>query len=376
MAAFMGPAEVAAWSILGSIWDVLYYTTAGIADSGEIRVANHLGDGMPKLAELSAYKSLLIGMIIAILTSTFYFSVQNVLPTWFTHDETLIKMLRELVPFVGVANLSMTFGMQSWSLIGAQGKYKVATWVNFAASWGVTMPLAAILVFAFRIDLQGLMSASTIGYTTCGATLSYLLLSTDWEGRARKIQERNAEIEEGTIAPEDDDDSDAAEEMWAALPVRGAATNTGPLRGVRIVILPAFQRCGILFGNIPSKGMTPYVMEVRHWSPFYGRIHPGDALLSIGGEDARTMTTYDIASMLDTKKSSDCEMVFVTQTYRDEEDEGVAEESEENAPSSRNDGDETPAPASTSSGWLSDFVGLRGSETPEGTSCTFLAPID
>jgi Na+-driven multidrug efflux pump len=105
MAAFLGPAEVAAWAILGQIWDLLYHTTCGIADSGEIRVANHLGDGRPKLAQMSAYKSLLLGMIIATITSTVYFLLQRRLPGWFTHDETLIAMLQELVPFVGVANL-------------------------------------------------------------------------------------------------------------------------------------------------------------------------------------------------------------------------------------------------------------------------------
>jgi Na+-driven multidrug efflux pump len=58
----------------------------------------------------------------------------------------------------------MTFGMQCWSLIGAQGKYKVATWVSFVSSWGVTMPMAAIFVYVFFIDLQGLTAATTIGY--------------------------------------------------------------------------------------------------------------------------------------------------------------------------------------------------------------------
>ena len=197
MASYLGPAEVAAWAILGSIWDLFYYTTCGIADSGEIRVAKHLGDNRPKLAQLAAFKALLIGMVIAIITSVLFFCLQDQVPGWFTHDETLIAMLRELVPFVGVANLSMTFGMQCWSLIGAQGKYKVATWVSFVSSWGICMPLAAIFVYVFFIDLQGLTAATTIGYTTCGAALSYLLLSTDWEKQARKIQERNADVKAG-----------------------------------------------------------------------------------------------------------------------------------------------------------------------------------
>ena len=215
MASYLGPAEVAAWAILGSIWDLFYYTTCGIADSGEIRVAKHLGDNRPKQAQLSAYKALLIGMIIAVITSIIYFLLQDKVLGWFTHDETLIAMLHELVPFVGVANISMTFGMQCWSLIGAQGKYKVAMWVSFISSWDVCMPLAAIFVYVFFINLQGLTSATTIGYTTCSAALSYLLLITDWEKQAHKIQEQNAKVKAGQGAT----DADAVEELYASLQV-------------------------------------------------------------------------------------------------------------------------------------------------------------
>lgn len=105
MASFMGPAEVAAWAILDQIWEVFYLTICGVADSGEIRVAKHLGDGRPKLAQLTAYKALVIGMIVAVFTSVVYFSLQDTLPNWFTHDDTLVSMLIELVPFVGVGNL-------------------------------------------------------------------------------------------------------------------------------------------------------------------------------------------------------------------------------------------------------------------------------
>ena len=92
----------------------------------------------------------------------------------------------------------MTFGMECWSLIGAQGKYKLATWVSFISMWGICMPLAALFVYVLRFNLQGLMAAATVGYTCCGTALSYLLLSTDWNKEARKIRERNAEEEDGT----------------------------------------------------------------------------------------------------------------------------------------------------------------------------------
>jgi Na+-driven multidrug efflux pump len=69
LASHLGPAEAAAWAILGSIWEIFYSVTSGIGDASEIRVAYHLGDNHPSMAKLSACKSLLLGMILACIIS-------------------------------------------------------------------------------------------------------------------------------------------------------------------------------------------------------------------------------------------------------------------------------------------------------------------
>ena len=46
-------------------------------------------------------------------------------------------------------------------------------------SWDVSMPLALIFVYVFRLDLQGMVSAVVVGYLSTGAALSHILLPTD-----------------------------------------------------------------------------------------------------------------------------------------------------------------------------------------------------
>ena len=53
----MGPAEVAAWGILDTIWQGFHEIIDGIADAGEVRCAFLLGSGQPERAKLSACKS-------------------------------------------------------------------------------------------------------------------------------------------------------------------------------------------------------------------------------------------------------------------------------------------------------------------------------
>ena len=281
--------------------------TAGIGDAAEIRVAFHLGDNHPTMAQLSAYKSLLLGMLVASIVSILYFSLQDKIPGWFTSDATLQAMLAELVPFVGVANLTMTFGMQCWSLIGAQGKYRLATWITFVSSWGISMPLAALFVFVFNIDLQGLTSAVVIGYLTTGASLSYILLSTDWYLEAKKIRDQNA----GTANGQAKSDDDRNEEFYASLRPDSHAAVAFARRNIRLLTVPQGYRSGILLGNIYSRPGT-YVLMVREWSPLYGRVRAGDSILAMDGVDVSGEGAESISNRLKTSRMHDRQLAFTS----------------------------------------------------------------
>mmetsp|Transcript_27373 Transcript_27373/g.40096 ORF Transcript_27373/g.40096 Transcript_27373/m.40096 type:complete len:740 (-) Transcript_27373:208-2427(-) len=296
-ASFLGPAEVAAWAILGSIWDIFYTTTTGISDAGEIRVAHHFGQDEPEMARLVGYKALSLSMMVACVVSIIYFSVQDRIPTWFTVDETLQDMLREVVPFVGIANLTMQFGMTSWSLIGAQGKYKLATWVSFISSWGITMPLAALYCFVLHYDLKGITSAVTVGYVTTGASLSYVLLSTNWKKVARKIREANAATAAGEET-DDKDDEDGDNALYASIMgPRSQAARMAARRNIRLLTLPSGARSGIMLGNIHEKRGV-YVLMVREWSPLAGSVKAGDSLVALDGQQLSGVNATEVSSML------------------------------------------------------------------------------
>ena len=66
-AAFLGPAEAAAWAALGFVWDVFESTTEAFGDAGEVRVSYQLGKGRPQLARLSSYKCMFMGLTMSIV---------------------------------------------------------------------------------------------------------------------------------------------------------------------------------------------------------------------------------------------------------------------------------------------------------------------
>jgi len=207
-ASYMGPAEVATWSLMGTVWDAFESATAGISDAAEVRVAYHLGKGNPETARISAYKSIYISVIISILITSIFLMIGQNLPLIFTNDPTLIQMINSLIPYVGLGNISLTYGMVCWSLIGGQGRYQIATLVQFLASWCVTMPLAAITTYVLKYNLEGITASLIIGYQIAGLAMTFLILRSDWPKISAKIQEVNAITGEvDSSDSENDDDS-------------------------------------------------------------------------------------------------------------------------------------------------------------------------
>merc|ERR1712176_1405868 len=123
------------------------------------------------------------------------------LATWFTPDPALQSMVAELIPLIGIGNISLTAGGVAWAMVGAQARYRLATLVALLASWLVTLPLAAIMTYLFKFNLQGIVSAVVIGYSVSCTTLFYILLRSDWNRISHHIVELN---EQQTDDSEDD----------------------------------------------------------------------------------------------------------------------------------------------------------------------------
>ena len=172
----MGPAEVVAWTTMGTIWGVFESATQGLGDAGEVRVGLHLGKGNPDLAKQAAYKCIYMSIVYALIITSIFFMVGDYLPAFLTTDETLILLMKQMIPYIGIGNITMTFGLASWSLIGGQGRYNLSTFIQFCASWGVTVPLAAFFTYYLNFNLEGITSAVVIGYVVAGKCYIYIIL--------------------------------------------------------------------------------------------------------------------------------------------------------------------------------------------------------
>ena len=200
-----------AWGITEAIWDLFESATEGLGEAGSIRLAFHLGTGNIEAAKRSTWKSLFLSVCLAIVMSSVFFICGEHLSAWFTDDETLQDMINSMIPLVGVGSILMVFGMVSWSLVGAQGRYKLATCVSAVMSFCVTLPLGALFCVHFKFELDALVAAVVIGYSTTGLVLAYILLMSDWELISKTLREENEESDDDEEESSSDSDSDVSE---------------------------------------------------------------------------------------------------------------------------------------------------------------------
>lgn len=202
----LGPAEVASWGLLGNLWNALELVTEAVANAGEVRTAFLLGSGQPAQAKLSAYKTLYLGIFASVFITSCMFIAGDSIPTWLTSDPTLQRMTAELIPLFGIGNIALSIGTMSWTLVGAQGRYRLSTSVGLSGAWLVAIPMAAILTVVYNVDLQGQTAAIVIGYMVSGTANTYILIQSDWPKLSRRVIAQTAE----NVGDDDDDDDSSS----------------------------------------------------------------------------------------------------------------------------------------------------------------------
>mmetsp|Transcript_18417 Transcript_18417/g.37075 ORF Transcript_18417/g.37075 Transcript_18417/m.37075 type:complete len:229 (+) Transcript_18417:140-826(+) len=179
-AAAMGPAEVAAWSIAGAIWEVMEDAPSGISSAAVVRIGIHLGKGNPVTAKVTSYKSLLYSCIWAAVLTGLFVAFSSDIIHFFTEDPVLVEMLHSLVLLIAAGNVLMVLGTDAWHIVSAQARGKEATAALFIGMWCITLPLSVYFVFVQNYDLHALGAAVMIGYASIAFVLLYLVFTSSW----------------------------------------------------------------------------------------------------------------------------------------------------------------------------------------------------
>jgi len=192
-AAHLGPAEVAAWALLGFLWEIFEAATEAIGESAEVRVGYHLGRGNSDMARISANKTLFIGTCFGFCMTTLLCFMGGSLAVWLTDDIMIQHIIKDSIPYLSIGNVTMTYGMICSYISFAQGRYRLSTTVAFFTSWAIMIPSAALMVYVFDYNIKCLVPSVVFGYTASCTSLAVFVLLSDWEEASRRIMKINEE---------------------------------------------------------------------------------------------------------------------------------------------------------------------------------------
>mmetsp|Transcript_28198 Transcript_28198/g.68586 ORF Transcript_28198/g.68586 Transcript_28198/m.68586 type:complete len:1125 (-) Transcript_28198:3331-6705(-) len=214
---FLGPAEVAAWVLIGALWDFMEAFTEGIGESAANQAAFLLSLGHAQLAKDLSFSALYWACFQSLLVTSALLMSGQYLAVLFSTDPTIQHLFNNTIAMIGAANFTMAFSQITWSLIGSQGRFRLGTVAVFFSRWFVVIPVAAISVFAFNLDLNALAGSLVVGYSTASSVLLLVLLKTDWVRLASIMQAMNAP----PATLEDFEDSKLKDKNDAVDPVLG-----------------------------------------------------------------------------------------------------------------------------------------------------------
>ena len=200
---------------MGAIWDVLEALTEGIGEAAAIQVAYLLAAAQPERAKKLSHMVIYLAVIQSLLVTSGLYMAGKYLAILLSSDPTIQHMMNNSIALIGLANVTMAFSQVSWSLIGAHGRFRLATSVVFFSRWIVTIAIALITIFVFFLDLNSVSGSLVVGYATALFALTSIVLRSDWARLAQLMQEMNNPMERDPLEYLDedfDDDSSSSDE--------------------------------------------------------------------------------------------------------------------------------------------------------------------
>ncbi len=176
---------------MGAVWDVLEAWTEGIGEAAATRVAFLLSVGQTGRARNLSYGVVYMAVIQALVITSALFMSGQYLAIIFSTDPTIQHLINYSIGMIGFANVIMAYAQITWSLVGAQGRFRLGTGVVFFSRWLVTIPCAVISIYAFFLDLNAVSCSLVVGYATASCALTFIVARSDWDRLALLMQEMN-----------------------------------------------------------------------------------------------------------------------------------------------------------------------------------------
>ncbi|KAE9604902.1 hypothetical protein Lal_00036875 [Lupinus albus] len=185
--------ETSVLSVCLNMTTLHYFIPYAVGASASTRVSNEIGAGNLKAAQGTVRVVVIIGIVEAVIFSTFFYCSRNILGYAYINDKEVVDYFADMVPLLcDSISADSVIGVLSGIAIGG-GFQKTGAYVNLGAYYLVGAPLAVFLGFVLKLRSKGLWMGTLTGSILQIIILSGVIASTNWEKEARKARHRIAQ---------------------------------------------------------------------------------------------------------------------------------------------------------------------------------------
>ncbi|KAJ3047539.1 hypothetical protein HDU99_009463 [Rhizoclosmatium hyalinum] len=112
----------------------------GFAIACTTRIGNALGSGKPDKAKTSAMASLVLGLFLAVLNSTFFMVGRKNIGYVFSDDESVISIVSQIMPLVAAFQLADVMACICGGILRGAGRPDIGAYLNLIGYYILGIP--------------------------------------------------------------------------------------------------------------------------------------------------------------------------------------------------------------------------------------------
>ncbi|HEX7357223.1 MAG TPA: MATE family efflux transporter [Ignavibacteriaceae bacterium] len=184
MIGWIGANELAAHQIAINLASISFMGVLGISQAASIRVGNAMGEKNISKIRKAGFTGILLGASIMSLAGLTFILLNKYLPTLYINDEAVISIASRLIIIAALFQLSDGTQAVGIGVLRGLTDIKGPTIITFIAYWVISLPIAYVLAFVFKLGVQGVWIGLLIGLTA-----SAILLTLRFNHKSKHIIE-------------------------------------------------------------------------------------------------------------------------------------------------------------------------------------------
>ena len=182
MIGWIGANELAAHQIAINLASISFMAVLGISQAASIRVGNAVGEQNISNVRKAGFTGILIGIFIMLISGMIFITFNDLLPELYISDEKVIEIASRLIIIAALFQLSDGTQAVGIGVLRGLTDVKGPTIITFIAYWVISLPVAYMLAFTFRLGVDGVWYGLLIGLTA-----SAIMLTLRFNYKSRNI---------------------------------------------------------------------------------------------------------------------------------------------------------------------------------------------